>query len=721
MSTTRCCFLPLIFSGLLFVLGMVWDKLLTLREICQQMRTYRLLLILCILPFLNVGAQNSNYYVTPKGTGDGSTWEKALNTRSFMGEFSKEAHQKDTFHLAEGAYLLKPADALGSLMVNLKGGYVAAEEYSVRDPFSNQSVISGSVSTKESECLTVQVKAPENTEITLDGVVLESAADESVVVTSSGEGSSVVLKGCILRKAAPNVCDDQLEIIDTAIYLGMALKELPDASFEKIGRFIKEVTTEGEDGCNQTTRYVVSVLPKPASGTLNYYVKQNGTGDGSSWENAMSDTAFAYAFGRVEEGATFHLAAGNYFPYCDSCYINPYLDGDMICRRFYSNKLVNLVGGYPEDATGAAVADTSNHTIFCTRVKEGSAEYNTIRLLYVEPANPGDMKISGVDFMPIQQFRGMSADNCALRVNAQAKGVTLTLNQCRFPGTGQAIYTNSCAVRMEVCEFGSSMVGIYGADKDEVEISGCSGKNCELTGGKITISNTTFNDMTIISASVANVVNATFVDLTCSETVNAAYLVGNIVRNLTIRSEERSPVVTSSYNLFGKAEDDTNLEKITSSRGDIIVDPMALDSILDSDEDGIRMAYNRGAFTRTIALVSDQLPDGRSIRYSRQNVSEYEVDQCGSDRPETTCPGAYEFQHDATALPMVQVDESVTLSEIMRAGYTTRFYDALGRCVTQTQSGWDDFRANCPLPKGHYLYVVITTEGKSYGGKVTIE
>ena len=683
------------------------------------MRTYRLLLILCILPFLNVEAQNSNYYVTPTGAGDGSAWTKSLNAKSFVSKFPDEAYQKDTFHLSEGKYLLNAKEPQ-PLMTNVKGGYVA-DDFTERDPFNNESVISGSTSSDASECLTVQVTAPEETEIMLDGVVLESAAEEPVIISSSGAGSAVVMKGCLLRKAAPNVCDDQLEIIDTAIYLGMALKELPDATFEKIGRFIKEVTTEGEDGCNQTTRYVVSVLPKPATGTLNYYVKQNGTGDGSSWENAMSDTAFAYAFGRVEEGATFHLAAGNYFPYCDSCYINPYLDGDMICRRFYSNKLVNLVGGYPEDATGAAVADTSNHTIFCTRVKEGSAEYNTIRLLYVEPANPGDMKISGVDFMPIQQFRGMSADNCALRVNAQAKGVTLTLNQCRFPGTGQAIYTNSCAVRMEVCEFGNSMVGIYGADKDEVEISGCSGKNCELTGGKITISNTTFNDVTIISASVANVVNATFVDLTCSETVNAAYLVGNIVRNLTIRSEERSPVVTSSYNLFGKAEVDTNLENITSSRGDIIVDPMALDSILDSDEDGIRMAYNKGAFTRTIALVSDQLPDGRSIRYSRQNVSEYEVDQCGSDRPETTCPGAYEFQHDATALPMVQVDESVTLSEIMRAGYTTRFYDALGRCVTQTQSGWNDFRTNCPLSKGLYLYVVITTEGKIYGGKVTIE
>ncbi len=685
------------------------------------MRTYRLLLILCILPFLNVGAQNSNYYVTPKGTGDGSTWEKALNTRSFIGEFSKEAHQKDTFHLAEGAYLLKSADVLGSLMVNLKGGYVAAEEYSVRDPFSNQSVISGSVSTKESECLTVQVKAPEKTEITLDGVVLESAADESVVVTSSGEGSSVVLKGCILRKAAPNVCDDQLEIIDTAIYLGMALKELPDATFEKIGRFIKEVTTEGEDGCNQTTRYVVSVLPKPATGTLNYYVKQNGTGDGSSWENAMSDTAFAYAFGRVEEGATFHLAAGNYFPYCDSCYTNPYWDSDMICRRFYSNKLVNLVGGYPEDATGAAVADTSNHTIFHTSVKVGDVEYNSVRLFYIEPNQPGEMRISGVDFMPIQQFRGMSADNCALRVNAQAKGVTLTLNQCRFSGTGQAIYTNSCAVRMEVCEFGNSMVGIYGADKDEVEISGCSGHNCDLSGGKITVSNATFKHMNIYDASVANVVNVTLEELVCAERVNAAYLVGNIVRNFSIYSEERSPVVTSSYNLFGSEAADKGMEKITSSKGDIIVDPLALDSILDSDGGYFRMAYNKGAFTRTVALISDQLPGGRSIRYSRQNVSENTTDQCGSLRSELTCPGAYEFLHDATALPMVQVDEAMTLSDIMCAGSTTRFYDALGRCVAQTQAGWDDFRANCLLPKGLYLYVVITAEGKSYGGKVTIE
>lgn len=674
------------------------------------MRALRLLTIICILPIFTVMAQ-TNHYVTMDGANkmDGTNWENALNATQFVDDAASGLYEKDTFLLGEGKYLLK-SDVQLPLMSNLKGSDV------------DESVISGSIATQDSNCVTVQVQAPVASEISLDGVVLESAAKEAVVIRSSGDGSAVILKGCVLRKAEPRNCDDQLVTENYKVWVGSGIVPLGHI-FDKIGRFIEDDVWVNNEGCNVTTRYVVDVLPMPKTGTHDYYVKQNGSGkkDGSSWADAMSDSAFAYSFGKVEAGATFHIAAGNYFPYCDSCYINPYADSDLICRWFHTDKLVNIVGGYPADAEENAVTDTSNHTVFCTSVREGDNEYNSIRLFSIEPSTSGDVNISGVDFKAIQSFRGMNGENCALRVRSDVKGVTLDLKLCRFEGLGQALLVSSCAVRAEDCDFDDCVVGIYGGAKDEMVMNRCSGALCDLSGGKIMVSNTTFNNMTVGSASVANITHSTIMGLICSESVSAANLVGNIVRNLTILSEEELPVVTSSYNLFGKETDETELAKITSSDQDIMVDPIALDSILDHDDYSARKAHNKRAFTKTIALLSDTLLDGRSIRYNRQDASEIEIDQCGFVRPDLTCPGAYEYQHDATTtLPMVDVAEEVALSDIMCSGCVTRFYDALGRCVAQTSEGWEVFRTKCTLQTGLYIYVVTTPEGKRYRGKVTL-
>ncbi len=1038
------------------------------------MRTLRLLLILCILPFLSVEAQNSNYYVTPTGAGDGSAWTKSLNAKSFVSKFSDEAYQKDTFHLSEGKYLLNAKEPQ-PLMTNVKGGYVA-DDYTVRDPFNNESVISGSVSTKENECVTVQVTSPTEAEITLDGVVLESAAAEPVIVSSAGEGSAVILKGCVLRKAAPNVCEDQVVKIDTTIYLGMAIKELPGVEFKKIGSFTKEIATEGVDGCNLITQYVVSVLPKHEEGTLNYYVKQNGTGDGSSWENAMGDTAFAYAFGRVEEGATFHVAEGvyrpiydkngeelgssvgevsqkvfysnktvniiggypadandksvpdtlyhtvfsgfiplgsghkigsimqleptnagsvhisgvyfedtfamssteaalniapqvagvtfelnscrleklhgsplvvedcggkinmcdfgcepgsgidywvsfsgtstdaliiensslncdvkvlgntytianssikritigsvtgtvvsskgtidhstidsllvspnsecelngnivamvshakavvsgdsnifivgeithvvnvndktlsaadfaslfesgvmsmaynsksftrtyalvsdtlpdgtsiriprgtiltdqigkprfeltcpgayelggmvtrvqyptdtvkvnelykdgdttllkiglsqwerettksdgsvlvesfsvvvlpnsdgklnyyvkqngtgdgsswenamgdtafayafgkvpsgatfhvaegEYFPYCDTC---SRFSDDLRCRMFYSDKLVNIVGGYPKNAQGNAVTDTSNHTIFSTYGYDGEKMYRTVKLLCLEPSTPGNINISGVEFMALPSFPQMSGENCALRFRSEVEGVSLKLSQCRFDGSDIAIYANGGSLNATDCDFDECDVYFTSGSADEINVNRCSGDGCEFSAGKVLVSNSTFSEIQLKDGTIdVQLTNNTLLRLYCNEEKSSLNLVGNIVRELSILSEENIPTIASSYNLWGKDEGETALAKITSSLHDIITDVASLDSLLDHSFVGARKDYNKNAFTKTIALLSDTLPDGTSIRYNRQKVSDLDIDQCHQARPDSTCPGAYEF------------------------------------------------------------------------------
>ena len=70
-----------------------------------------------------------------------------------------------------------------------------------------------------------------------------------------------------------------------------------------------------------------------------YYVKENGTGDGSSWEDAMSGKQFTAICGSVPDGTTFHLAEGNYEPMRVYGY-----------SGFYLNSDVKIIGGYPVNA-----------------------------------------------------------------------------------------------------------------------------------------------------------------------------------------------------------------------------------------------------------------------------------------------------------------------------------------------------------------------------------
>ena len=112
---------------------------------------------------------------------------------------------------------------------------------------------------------------------------------------------------------------------------------------------------------------------------LEYYVKVNGegTGDGSSWENAMSNESFAKILPKVPDGVTFHVAAGIYypvfranapfFPWEDYEYLNSiydYITEDKY-KAFEIKSKVKIIGGYPFDAATGATTDPDLHkTIF---------------------------------------------------------------------------------------------------------------------------------------------------------------------------------------------------------------------------------------------------------------------------------------------------------------------------------------------------------------------
>jgi nitrous oxidase accessory protein NosD len=108
------------------------------------------------------------------------------------------------------------------------------------------------------------------------------------------------------------------------------------------------------------------------TGVYEYYVKEEstGTGDGSSWENAISNEHFARILPFVPDGVTFHIAAGTYYPMYEQ---HGAFSQSIINRTFAINSSVTLIGGYPADAqTGDASEPEKYKTLFDGKIEEGT-------------------------------------------------------------------------------------------------------------------------------------------------------------------------------------------------------------------------------------------------------------------------------------------------------------------------------------------------------------
>ena len=93
-----------------------------------------------------------------------------------------------------------------------------------------------------------------------------------------------------------------------------------------------------------------------------FYVKEDGNGDGSSWDKAMGPQTFAYYLPQVIDGSTFHVAEGVYQPVYDT-ELNVPKDSSKLALLIRSG--VTVKGGYPADATGEIESDPSRYkTIF---------------------------------------------------------------------------------------------------------------------------------------------------------------------------------------------------------------------------------------------------------------------------------------------------------------------------------------------------------------------
>lgn len=116
------------------------------------------------------------------------------------------------------------------------------------------------------------------------------------------------------------------------------------------------------------------IIVMQESGAVNViYVKENGAGDGSSWESA---TDLQTALTQATSGSEIHIAAGTYRP---TQTITNGDEDDEADNTFEINKNIKLVGGYPVNATASSTPDAAqNPTIFSGKLNSGTEVYHVV-------------------------------------------------------------------------------------------------------------------------------------------------------------------------------------------------------------------------------------------------------------------------------------------------------------------------------------------------------
>lgn len=361
---------------------------------------------------------------------------------------------------------------------------------------------------------------------------------------------------------------------------------------------------------------------------LGYYVKTNGTGDGSSWETAMNAQDFATVLPLAKAGATFYVAQGDYN-------MNEYVSDDQLAI----NSGVKIIGGYPADAETGDKSDPVNYKTNITNSGD-----NNLEILISEDA-AGTVEFHNLQFT--QSYIHNSSSKVALYV----------IDSCEFKQTKEVtalIYidnNNPGILNLRNSLFTGN------ADYQGVAIYCTS----DLYASHDTIRNCTFSNFT---SSTLPLFNLPYTHLyICNSTITGNATQGTAPNGAVFREIYNNTIVSNAYSV----KDNIFMSRLNDFYGNIFTDNGSLNktvsgsfNVADIDlsqilegttVDGVftpTLAYN-GGFTPTIRVVSDTLADGTSIRFALSNTKVTE-DQRGEKRLASTCPGSYEMVMDENTL-----------------------------------------------------------------------
>ena len=423
---------------------------------------------------------------------------------------------------------------------------------------------------------------------------------------------------------------------------------------------------------------------------MGYYVKTvaSGDGSGSSWENAMNDTTFAYYFPIAPTGATFHIAAGTYRPIFDE-------NGKKtksLNRSFSATRPIHLIGGYPANAEGDVEADpTQYRTILSVdykdddMIRESSDEYSAVEIdqrldngyniITIANKLPGWSTIRGIEFRgQMSVSRGSSAALSAHAVNE--KQVHYQIEQCRFVGCYIGATITGDSIIVSECRFDSMLyMGLSASSYNTQGENGYlaidrssftalhTGLNLRDQSGKIIITNSTFagSNYDIQSpngfyirpdnTSLELYNNTFFANPRTEQTITLYSFVpstwtGNLFSRckLYVRPdlEEKYDVLApiSDYNIYTSEP-----EGYDKGAHDTIVPPASIAEVIDGEmKDEVfipNLAMDKG-ITRSADLIHVKFTDGGGLKNIPQGTTPVTIDQRQTPRAETYCRGAIE-------------------------------------------------------------------------------
>ncbi|MEE0083427.1 MAG: right-handed parallel beta-helix repeat-containing protein, partial [Paludibacteraceae bacterium] len=398
---------------------------------------------------------------------------------------------------------------------------------------------------------------------------------------------------------------------------------------------------------NNEVVQVLNLYVKPYA-LYNCYVKKvaEGTGDGSSWENAMSAEDFAFALPFAAVGADFYVAEGTYKPIYDELGYETD-DSTSLCYRIKNN--VSIYGGYPADAKTGATPDPENHpTIFTGDIKgddkvvKGKDEDGRLELTYVNHDENAtqlflcdgkmmmvslhDVIVDGASYGIIFTKKDPHLDtdnatfrNCYRAVYCPEGGAVVFTEDTKFENisnyclytpngwnthisttsftgnTGYLVYTNSNMMSMDSVSVRGNNAQIYSTDISEFKISNSEFVDNESTGNLFYMNNI---DNTAMFSNVEFVNNKIVQDV-----------IGNYGSN-------GSRVMTVDNSIFKSNETGSYL--INSTDGLIVRHSFVSDNQIASDM----------FFTYKLTLLSDTFELNKSKYIANPCLSGASIDSC---------------------------------------------------------------------------------------------
>ncbi len=499
------------------------------------------------------------------------------------------------------------------------------------------------------------------------------------------------------------LCELVPEVIEDTVPIGVYSEIFGDKYDPFIIGTVRDTIFAVVDGCQKMRVESFTVLPLDSTLT-DYYVKTNGSGDGSSWENAMSAEVFAAYLPYAPTASTFHVAAGTYHPTLD---LNLQKNGNVASRFFFVRNDVSIIGGYPSDAKTGDVSDPDNNlTIFSGDIldndSQGITDDNTTYLFYIDK-NAEKVRFDGVDIA--HSRNGICTDlapqssivvshsrmnNCDAAVRVTLVLSSLELDNVRFDSNVHAVssgsISNTTVKNSSFVHHTGTPLWIMSSGKVSVTNSIFDGNLSlpivQCNTSDVTITSSTFSnsvsqgeDEPIIQSSIVKLVNNTFVDneqgrdwIKADSLVmyhNTLLGIKGLVGGMYANSD---PAFTFVGNIFGY---DSLPSKVSEILADNIVGltkgelsqnvderllPVGQMDLLFYKEEGEFLLTNRGGFTPVVALRTDVMENGESIRLKNSGI---EVDQRGEMRPDMTCMGAYEY----LAPVIVKLSDSICFGE----------------------------------------------------------